>query len=140
MSDVRDYGRGDRSKWSDARAPGCNDNDDPDHDNTVTLTVPDRRPATDLVTITATVERQNTDKLRALAGWYRAFAERAGSLNVWEQRLRTSEDLDEEANRIERLHGLDDAPRRQNGMVLRASGSFRRSRSQPPSLSSAMSA
>jgi hypothetical protein len=40
-------------------------------------------------------------KLRALAGWYREFAERAGSPNIWEARLRTAEDLEAEADRAE---------------------------------------
>jgi len=39
---------------------------------------------------------------RKLADWYRGFAERAGHLAIWEARLRTAEDLDAEAGRIER--------------------------------------
>jgi hypothetical protein len=40
-------------------------------------------------------------KLRALASWYRDFAERAGNTDVWEARLRTAEELDAEAARLE---------------------------------------
>ena len=40
-------------------------------------------------------------KLRELAGWYRAFSERAGSPAIWEARLLTAHDLESEANRIE---------------------------------------
>jgi hypothetical protein len=40
-------------------------------------------------------------KLRELASWYRDFAERASNPVIWEARLRTAEDLDEEADRIE---------------------------------------
>ena len=39
--------------------------------------------------------------LRELAAWYRAFAEQAGSPMIWEARLRTAEDLDAEADRLE---------------------------------------
>ena len=42
------------------------------------------------------------EKLRELASWYRAFAERTGNPTIWEARLRTAEDLEEEAERIER--------------------------------------
>ena len=38
-----------------------------------------------------------------LAGWYREFAERAGNPVIWEARLRTAEDLDAEADRLDRL-------------------------------------
>jgi len=39
--------------------------------------------------------------LRELANWYRGFAERAGNPAIWDARLRTAEDLDAEASRIE---------------------------------------
>ena len=39
--------------------------------------------------------------LRELAAWYRGFAERAGNPTIWEARLRTAEDLEAEADRIE---------------------------------------
>ena len=45
----------------------------------------------------------NPRKLRELARWYRAFAERTGNPAIWEARLRTAEDLEEEAARIERI-------------------------------------
>jgi hypothetical protein len=45
---------------------------------------------------------QNPDKLRELASWYREFAERAGNPAIWEGRLLMAEDLDAEAERIER--------------------------------------
>jgi hypothetical protein len=44
-------------------------------------------------------------KLRELAVWYREFAERAGNTAIWDSRLRMAEDLELEAQRIERTHG-----------------------------------
>ena len=41
--------------------------------------------------------------LRELANWYRSFAERAGSPAIWESRLHMAEDLEAEAERIERI-------------------------------------
>ena len=41
-------------------------------------------------------------KLRDLASWYRAFAERTANPSVWDGRLRTAEDLEVKAARIER--------------------------------------
>ena len=41
-------------------------------------------------------------RLRELAEWYREFAERTGNPTIWEARLRTAEDLDAEADRLER--------------------------------------
>jgi hypothetical protein len=46
--------------------------------------------------------KEHPDKLRELASWYREFAERAGNPTIWESRLRTAEDLDAAAERIER--------------------------------------
>jgi hypothetical protein len=43
------------------------------------------------------------DRLRELACWYREFAERTGNPMIWDARLRTAEDLEAEATRIERL-------------------------------------
>jgi hypothetical protein len=40
-------------------------------------------------------------KLRDLASWYREQAERAANPVIWDARLRTAEDLDAEADRIE---------------------------------------
>ena len=42
------------------------------------------------------------EKLRELASWYREFAERAGSSVIWDTRLRMAEDLEQEADRLER--------------------------------------
>ena len=42
------------------------------------------------------------DKLRQLACWYRQFAERTGNPAIWDARLRTAEDLEAEAARLER--------------------------------------
>jgi hypothetical protein len=41
------------------------------------------------------------DELRRLAAWYREFAERAGDPGIWERRLRTAEQLEAEADRVE---------------------------------------
>jgi hypothetical protein len=41
-------------------------------------------------------------QLRELASWYREFAERTGNPTIWDARLRTAEDLEAEAARIER--------------------------------------
>ncbi len=41
-------------------------------------------------------------KLRELAAWYREFAEKTENVSIWEARLRTAEDLELEAARIER--------------------------------------
>ena len=41
-------------------------------------------------------------KLRDLAAWYREQAERAENPVIWDARLRTAEDLENEADRIER--------------------------------------
>jgi hypothetical protein len=57
-----------------------------------------RRAATEN---TMVIRGQNTDKLRELASWYRDFAERAGNPTIWDSRLRTAEDLEEEADRVE---------------------------------------
>ena len=40
-------------------------------------------------------------KLRELAMWYRAFAERAGNPVIGEARLRTAAELEREADRLE---------------------------------------
>jgi len=40
-------------------------------------------------------------ELRALAAWYREYAKRAGNPTIWDARLRTAEDLEAEAERIE---------------------------------------
>jgi len=43
----------------------------------------------------------NPFELRKLASWYREYAKRAGNPTIWDARLRTAEELDEEADRIE---------------------------------------
>jgi hypothetical protein len=48
------------------------------------------------------VDVHDPERLRELASWYRGFAERAGNPTIWESRLRMAEDLDREAERIER--------------------------------------
>lgn len=42
-----------------------------------------------------------SEKLRELASWYREFAERTANPAIWESRLRTADDLDAEADRLE---------------------------------------
>jgi hypothetical protein len=44
---------------------------------------------------------EDARKLRELATWYRAFAEKAANPAIWEARLQTAEDLDREAEQIE---------------------------------------
>ena len=44
----------------------------------------------------------NASKLRELACWYREFAERAGNPVIWEARLHTAQDLETEADHIDR--------------------------------------
>jgi hypothetical protein len=46
-------------------------------------------------------------KLRELAAWYREQAERATNPAIWDARLRTAEELDEEADRIEGKLGVN---------------------------------
>jgi hypothetical protein len=41
-------------------------------------------------------------KLRALAAWYRKLAERTGNPTIRQSRLRTAEDLDAQADVIDR--------------------------------------
>jgi hypothetical protein len=40
-------------------------------------------------------------ELRELAHWYRSFADRAGNPVIWEARLRTAKELEQEADRLE---------------------------------------
>jgi len=47
-------------------------------------------------------------RLRELAHWYRAFAERTANTAIWDARLRTAEDLEAEAERIEEQHLVED--------------------------------
>jgi hypothetical protein len=39
--------------------------------------------------------------LRELASWYREYAERTGNPAIWDARIRTAEDLEAEATRLE---------------------------------------
>jgi hypothetical protein len=55
------------------------------------------------------IDEEHPHKLRHLASWYREFAERAGNPTIWESRLRTAEDLDAAAERIERNLAADRA-------------------------------
>jgi len=41
------------------------------------------------------------ERLRELASWYREYAERTGNAAIWDSRIRTAEDLEAEACRIE---------------------------------------
>jgi hypothetical protein len=50
---------------------------------------------------------ENPRKLRELAGWYREFAERAGNPAIWHARLTTAEDLEREADRLEKIAAGD---------------------------------
>jgi hypothetical protein len=46
-------------------------------------------------------QHKKANQLRASASWYRTFAERAVSPVIWEDRLRTAEDLEDQAARFE---------------------------------------
>ena len=41
------------------------------------------------------------ERLRELAAWYREYAERTGNPAIWDARIRTAEDLEAEASRLE---------------------------------------
>jgi hypothetical protein len=41
------------------------------------------------------------EQLRELAAWYREYAERTGNPAIWHARIRTAEDLEAEATRLE---------------------------------------
>ncbi|HYM73409.1 MAG TPA: hypothetical protein VET89_10525 [Stellaceae bacterium] len=41
------------------------------------------------------------EKLRELASWYREYAERTGNAAIWDARIRTAEELEAEAARLE---------------------------------------
>jgi hypothetical protein len=49
-------------------------------------------------------------KLCELASWYREFAERTGNPTIWEGRLHTAEDLDAEADAIDRARAIRREP------------------------------
>jgi len=42
-------------------------------------------------------------ELREHAGWYREFVERAGNPAIWHARLVTAENLEREADRLEKI-------------------------------------
>jgi hypothetical protein len=48
------------------------------------------------------IARREPQSLRDLAIWYREFAERTQNPRIWEARLRTAEDLEREADALER--------------------------------------
>ena len=48
---------------------------------------------------------QDPEKLRELASWYREFAEHTANPAIWDARLRTAEDLEAEAARLEAVAG-----------------------------------
>ena len=50
-------------------------------------------------------------RLRELAAWYRGFTERGDNPAIWAARLRTAEDLDAEASRIEQRTSAHSRPR-----------------------------
>ena len=41
------------------------------------------------------------ERLRELASWYREYAERTANPAIWDVRIRTAEDLEAEATRLE---------------------------------------
>ena len=45
-------------------------------------------------------------RLRQIATWYREFAERASNPSIWEARLRTAKELEQEADRLEEASEL----------------------------------
>jgi hypothetical protein len=49
-------------------------------------------------------------KLRELASWYREYAERTGNPTIWEARLHTAEDLDAQADAIDRARAVQREP------------------------------
>jgi hypothetical protein len=62
-------------------------------------------------------------KLRELAGWYREFAERAGNPAIWHARLMTAEDLEREADRLEKIVARGHV-RSRSGVVEQERGSI----------------
>jgi hypothetical protein len=44
---------------------------------------------------------REAEKLRELASWYRDYAERTGNLAIWDARIRTAEELEAGAARLE---------------------------------------
>jgi len=48
----------------------------------------------------------DSEELRKRAAWYREIAERTGNPTIWAMRLRTTEKLEAEANRLEYLNSF----------------------------------
>ena len=46
------------------------------------------------------------ERLRELASWYREYAERTGNPAIWDARIRTAEDLEAEATRLEKTEAI----------------------------------
>jgi hypothetical protein len=44
---------------------------------------------------------RHVERLRELASWYREYAERTGNPAIWDARIRTAENLEAEAARLE---------------------------------------
>jgi hypothetical protein len=59
--------------------------------------------------------REKQRRLRELAHWYREFAERAGNPPIWEARLRTAKELEQEADRLEEVSTRDRLGHRTRG-------------------------
>ncbi len=59
---------------------------------------------------------QDSSRLRELASWYRDFAERTANPVIWEARLHTAEDLEAEADLLDRSG--DDQPARREVMFM----------------------
>jgi hypothetical protein len=55
-------------------------------------------------------------KLRQLGDWYRKFAERAGNPDIWYRRLLTAENLERQADHLEKEAARERA-RSRNGVV-----------------------
>ena len=45
--------------------------------------------------------KDEVERLRLLAAWYREFAERTDNPAIWDARLRTAEELEREADTID---------------------------------------
>ena len=70
-------------------------------------------PRASLVAETITTVARTPDQLRALARWYRVFAEQAGNPVIWESRLLMAENLEAEAEHVESERAA--APRQARG-------------------------
>jgi hypothetical protein len=85
-----------------------------------------------------TMDEDQTRRLRDLAVWYREFAERTGDPVIWDARLRTAEDLEREAEAVERAAAQQavgrpppDRHRRPPALVARAAPQPRREVEHP---------